>query len=165
MIRSLAATWWLCLALLLAASHAHADQPTEESLDWDCWIQESSNNPASISCIRDRGNLVPQPSDNMEDELEQLLLDNIHYRIHSGDTSELGLYISEYIEVFRRGSIWSIDTHEAPYDSSWEEGRPQILVRTLLCPGHMPCKVTIKRPDEPFPPPQAAKPPRKKKRL
>jgi len=160
-MRKKALTGWLALVLLLAASHVCAGQATEKSLDWDCWIQEDNSNPVSISCIRDRGSLAPQPSDELEDNVEELLLEHIHYRIHSGDTSELGKFISDYVEVFQRGSIWSIDIHSAPYDSSWEEGRPQILVRTLLCPGHLPCTVTIKRPPAPPPPPL---PQRKKKR-
>lgn len=153
---------WLGIALLLAASHARAEPAAEKSLGWDCWIQEDNSNPVSISCIRDRGSLAPQPSGEPEDDLEELLLEHIHYRIHSGDTSELGLFISKYVEVFRRDSIWSIDIHSAPYDSSWDEGRPQMLVRTLLCPGHLPCTVNIKRPATPPPQPQA-KPQRRKK--
>jgi hypothetical protein len=150
---------WLAVLLFLMVSPASAEVSAEQSLDWDCWIQEENSNPVSISCIRDRGDLA-HTHENVEDDLEDLLLDHIHHQIHNGDTGELGNLISKNIKVFRNGAIWSIDIHLAPFASSWEEGRPQMLVRTLLCPGHLPCKVNIKQPAEPPPDPV----PQKKKK-
>ncbi|MEO8332713.1 MAG: hypothetical protein ABI479_09790 [Gallionella sp.] len=137
---------WLTVLLLFAAGCACAEPSAEKSLDWDCWIQADNNSPVSINCIRDRGSLLPQPSEEPEDDLEELLLDNIHYRLHSGSTAELGEFISNTVKVFRKGSIWHIDIHSVPNKSSWEEGRPQMLVRMLLCPGHLPCTVKFNQP-------------------
>lgn len=140
--------WRVAMAitlLLLWGGNACAEESSEVSLDWDCWIQVE-NNPVSISCIRDRGSLAQQPTEDQEAILENLLLDHIHHMIHAENTSGLGQFISKNVSAFREGSFWNIFIYTVPYDDSWINEHPQILVRALLCPGHLLCTVNIQRP-------------------
>jgi hypothetical protein len=139
-----------------AAASAQA-QPPEPGYAWDCWVTQEPS--TQISCIRDRGEPQLHPSDRLEDEdLEEILLDHIHYRLHNDeDMAALSELVNSNFKVFQRGSIWSITLHTPPYESSWQEGRPQMLVRSLLCPGHLPCTVTIKGAPQAAPPQKTLK--------
>jgi hypothetical protein len=43
------------------------------------------------------------------------------------------------------GEVWNIRIFTDPYDSSWEEKRPQTLVNAVLCPVDMSCTVIFTR--------------------
>ena len=46
--------------------------------------------------------------------------------------------------VLREGDVWTIRIFSQPYEDSWRRGRPQQLVRNLLCPPRTPCQVHFK---------------------
>lgn len=119
----------------------------QDSLYWDCWIEDNQVDPTSINCIRDFDSPVFLPAESgSKAAIEEVLLKHIHEQIHAGHTAELGMFISRNVEVFGRDSIWGISIYSEPYESSWEEARPETLVRALLCPGNVECTVMINRP-------------------
>ncbi|MBI2313305.1 MAG: hypothetical protein HYU77_12475 [Betaproteobacteria bacterium] len=128
--------------LLAFAAGTPAQTPETKLLPWDCWV--GAEIPVTIRCIQDRDNLLR--AEEFTSDLEALLLDHIHSRIHSGDTSELDRFVRDNTRVFREGSIWTIQIHNFPYESSWVEERPQRLVRAVLCPPGYDCPVLLRKP-------------------
>lgn len=129
-------------AVFLSAPETQAQTaPETKVLAWDCWI--GAEEPVKIRCIRCRDKLPPSDTD---DDLESALLEHIHSRIHSGQTSELDRFVRQNAPVFLDTSIWTIFIHTLPYDSSWQEQRPQRLVRAVLCPQGYECPVLLRRP-------------------
>lgn len=110
-------------------------------LAWDCWI--GAEGTVKIRCIRCRDKLPPS---DLDDDLESVLLEHIHGRIHSGQTSELDRFVQQNAQVFRETSLWTILIYSLPYDSSWLEQRPQRLVKAVLCPQGYECPVLLRRP-------------------
>lgn len=75
-----------------------------------------------------------------DEDLEEMLLDHIHYRLHNDeDTAAPSGLVNSGFTVFQRDPIWNITIHTPPYESSWQEGRPQMLARSPLCPGYLSC--------------------------
>lgn len=118
-----------------------------DALYWDCWIDEGESTPTSINCIRDPDSPGYKPREDSKDRLEESLIAHIHDQLHAGKTTDLGKFISNNIQVFRRDSVWGISIYSEPYDSSWDEERPETLVRAILCPSNIPCTVLIIRPN------------------
>lgn len=139
--RSLLVTMAVVFLSLSAPETQAQTAPETKVLAWDCWI--GTEETVKIRCIRDRDNLPPSDTD---DDLESALLEHIHSRIHSGQTSELDRFVQQNAHVFRETSIWTIIIHSLPYDSSWLEQRPQRLVRAALCPQGYECPVLLRRP-------------------
>ncbi len=108
----------------------------------DCWIGQDGT-PLRIHyirCIADRDLAHPE----LDDEALELLLDQLHRELHqmSGESAER-LYRSK-IDLLRESrSIWSIRIYSFPYEWSWADGRPQRLVRAVLCPNGVDCRITV----------------------
>jgi hypothetical protein len=131
-----AAPWWLPSAL------GQAPAPTPGAkLAWDCWV--SSGSVVSIRCIAAREGM--EPADPALDTSETVLLDHVHNLIHSGRGIEVDGVVLANIDVFRRGSIWTIRVWNYPVESSWIEDRPARLVRAALCPSGTACEVFVSR--------------------
>lgn len=113
---------------------------------WDCWVEENNAEPTSINCIRDPDSPNYKPPGDGKADGEEALIEHIHNKIHGGDTTNLGRFIRDNVKVFHRDSIWGIYIFSEPYDTSWDEERPETLVRALLCPGKVECVVMINRP-------------------
>lgn len=130
------------LLLSLPAAETQAQTASEAKvLAWDCWI--GAEGIVKIRCILCRDKLPPS---DLDDDLESALLEHIHSRIHSGQTSELDRLVQQNAQIFRDTSLWTIFIHSLPYDSSWLEQRPQRLVRAVLCPQGYECPVLLPRP-------------------
>lgn len=135
----------LCLmVVLISPSHAIAEEAV--GFYWDCWIEEGESAPTSINCIRDPDSPNYKPAEDSKGGQEEALIAHIHDQLHAGNTTDLGKFIRNNVQVFRRDSVWGISIYSEPYDSSWDEGRPETLVRAILCPGNVPCTVLIIRP-------------------
>lgn len=139
-------TAFVVISLLMTISPRVAAAGTD-SIYWDCWIEDNNVDPTSINCIRDFDSPVYKPAQGgSKAELEEVLLKHIHEQIHAGNTTEIGKFIRSNVEVFGRNSIWGISIYSEPYETSWDEGRPETLVRALLCPRNVACTVMINRP-------------------
>lgn len=108
----------------------------------DCWIGlDGGRAPVNyIRCIIDRD--LPHP------ELANLrldaFLDSLHAELHqkSGADAER-LYKANLSLVKEAPAVWSIRIISYPYEWSWDEGRPQQLVRAVLCPADTACTVNV----------------------
>lgn len=142
------------LALLLSAlSVFNSASQAQELLDpppvdndhmWDCWI--STDDAAVVTyfirCIRDREVAPPEPP---PDSVQGVLLDLIHERIHLGQTEALDVDLAAGRLEEVLSHIWRIRIHQYPYEESWEQERPQLLVQSLLCSSTPDCLVLLYR--------------------
>lgn len=135
---------WLALtaAVLLALSAGARAQTSPSAVSWDCWV--SLSEAIAIRCIAAREGIPP--ADPALDDMQTVLLDHIHTLIHAGSTVAIDGIVANNLEVFKDGSIWTIRIWNIPYDSSWAEDRPTRLVRAVLCPRDVACKVMVTRP-------------------
>lgn len=131
----------LCLAP--AAAYPQAAPEDVPQIDWLCWITPAAE--VSIRCVRDPD--VPAPPDDQEDTDNVILLEQIHSDFYRGASSrELEEFFRSGYWIFKRGDYWIIPIYQEPDDSSWQEGRPERLVRAALCPRNATCIVRIRRP-------------------
>lgn len=141
----------LALTLLLAMPAVpHAQQEARPVLAFDCWISsEDAYAPIHyIACIEDRGD-APAADDAL-DSPETVVLDTIHRLLHSGTGSELAQYVGANAATLRNGEIRKIRIFTYPSAWSWDDERPQLLVR-LLCPDGYDCPVFFRRGEHPPP--------------
>lgn len=140
---------------LLVAIHAtpQAQEAPRPQLALDCWItSEDAYAPVYfIACIEDRQELAP--ADDALDAPQIVALDTIHRLLHQGPLPELDLYVRQSATVLQPGDIRKIRIFSYPSQLSWDEGRPQILVRNL-CPEGYDCPIFIRRTIQPPAPAQ-----------
>lgn len=132
----LAATWW--------AVPGPAQSRDIVELSWDCWVDDSARF-VEIRCIHDRDDVVTDESTSQE--RREMLLDHIHRMIHGGNEGELDSLVARNWHVLNDDDLWSIVIFSPPYPSSWEERKPEKLVRSLLCPGAVECRVFMRKPE------------------
>lgn len=135
----------LCAAGMLAAPRAapghELGPPVSQALAWDCWV-DASGDHTKLRCIVDLDGTQPQ---EVEPALEHRLLHQIHDMIHGSDDEDaLNRLLDRNWDVLREGDVWTIRIFTTPYEDSWSAGRPQELVRSLLCPPHTPCRIHFK---------------------
>jgi hypothetical protein len=136
-------------ALAGAAAPAGAQEllenpPAGNDHVWDCWVSQDWTPAATylIRCIHDRDVPPPEPA---PDSPEAILLDHVHELIHQGDSLQLDAEVRYGLLTELAGHVWQIRIHQYPYEESWKEGRPQMLVQRLLCPSTPDCPVMIQR--------------------
>lgn len=138
--------WPLLVAAFSAASLALAQTLEEPAPDagFDCWIGNSGG-PYFIyyiRCIVDR-DMVPAPS---PDTRFDAVLEQLHRELHDGSsTSVEKMFQSNIGRIKESGGVWNIPIYSYPAEWSWEEGRPERLVRAGLCPPDRNCSVFIHR--------------------
>jgi hypothetical protein len=111
---------------------------------WDCWVEPGEG--GGIRCIADRDWPLPLPEEYTDDdESAEVLLELVHDYLHRGKPRRAGELVQERIHLLRRGDLWSIRLSAPPFETSWEEARPQQLVRALLCPPRTECAVRFHR--------------------
>lgn len=128
-----------------AAGELLEPPPADNDHVWDCWIsQEFAPKAASylIRCIRDRDVAPPEPP---PDSPEAILLDHVHDLIHQGDSLQLDAEILHGLATELTSHLWQIRIHQYPYEESWRDGRPHLLVQNLLCATTPDCRVLIQR--------------------
>jgi hypothetical protein len=134
----------LCLLLGFATAPALAqttDGPPAE-VGFDCWI--GTEGPpfhlTYIRCISDRE--LPHPE--LADARLNDFLDRLHREFHDKSGKAAEQMYKANIELVRESrSVWNIRIYSYPYELSWAEGRPQQLVRAVLCPKDIPCTVVL----------------------
>ena len=132
------------LPLLVALAPARAEELPAPTLPFDCWmtVGDVYHQTYFIFCIRDRTGLPDRPPE--AGAVNELVLDEIHRRVHEGTREELDSYVAANILLLERGDLWRIRTISYPTESSWQEERPQTLVR-MLCPNGYDCPVHFRR--------------------
>jgi hypothetical protein len=131
----------LCLAGVLAAPAHELGAPVSRAIAWDCWV-DGSGESTKVRCIVDLGGT---PAEEFEPALEHMVLHQIHEMIHGPeDVQDLNRLLDRNWHVLREGDVWTIRIFSQPYEDSWRRGRPQQLVRNLLCPPRTPCRVHFK---------------------
>lgn len=111
---------------------------------FDCWVGYDGKPyfTSYIRCIADRDLPQAAPLDPESD----LLLDLLHRELHTRSGAEAERTMKAHMELVREArAVWSIRIHSYPYEWSWNEGRPEQLVRAVLCPKNVPCAVMIRQ--------------------
>lgn len=131
--------------LLPAAPVFCQDAPrAPSSVGFDCWVGRDGKPFFTnyIRCIADRD--LPQAV--QPDPESELILDLLHRELHTRSGADAEKTMKAHIELVRETrAVWSIRIHSYPYEWSWQEGRPEQLVRSVLCPNDVPCTVMIRQ--------------------
>jgi hypothetical protein len=140
MKRGLKVLW---LLTTLGAATSLAQTPADSAqMGLDCWIgqEERQLQAHYIRCIADRD--LPHPV--LDDETLELLLDELHREFHQGSGAAAERLYRSKLELVRESrSLWNIRIFSYPYEWSWADGRPQRLVRAMLCPSGTACQVNV----------------------
>lgn len=134
------------MGLLLPAAPAFGQEalPATSSVGFDCWVGRDGKPFYTnyIRCIADRD--LPQTA--QPDPESELILDLLHRELHTRSGADAEKTMKAHIELVRETrAVWSIRIHSYPYEWSWQEGRPEQLVRSVLCPNDVPCTVMIRQ--------------------
>lgn len=138
---------FILLTALLAASVALAQVPAEAvaNAGFDCWIGNDGQPFFTyfIRCIADRDIAPPAATDTRFD----VVLDRLHHELHDGSSATAEQTLKSNIALIKEsGGVWNIRIYSYPPDWSWQEGRPEQLVRAVLCPADGGnCPVFIRR--------------------
>lgn len=133
-------------ALLLVAATAFGQTVGEPvpGIGLHCWLG-SDGAPffaRKIRCIADRELRLEE----LPDLQSPTIVDLLHRELHFGSAASTERMFKAYIERVREsGEVWNIRIFNEPYDSSWEQRRPQQLVNAVLCPRDMTCTVMFTR--------------------
>lgn len=134
------------LAILCAAATAFGQTtaaPTPE-VGFHCWVGTDGAPlfTRRIRCIADRELRLEE----MPDMESPNIIDLLHRELHFGSGVSTEKLFKANIERVRESrEVWNIRIFSDPYDSSWEERRPQQLVNAVLCPRDTTCAVMFSR--------------------
>lgn len=133
-------------AILFAAASAFGQTAGEPvpGVAFHCWIGTDGAPlfTRRIRCIADRELRLEE----MPDMESPNIIDILHRELHYGSGVSAEKIFKANIERVRETSeVWSIRIFTDPYDSSWEERRPQKLVNAALCPTTATCTVMFTR--------------------
>lgn len=133
--------------VMLSAVALAFGQTAEESsttTGFDCWI--GSNGPPYetrfIRCMADRDLPHIKLSNAQSEEVMHLL----HQEFHGKSGAAAETMFKANIELIRMSpSVWNIRIFSYPSDWSWQEGMPERLVRSVLCPSTGICSVVVRK--------------------
>ncbi|HEX4942957.1 MAG TPA: hypothetical protein VFV55_01315 [Usitatibacteraceae bacterium] len=107
---------------------------------WDCWIDPGEG--GGIRCIADRDVPLPLPDEfTDDDEAAEVLLELLHDYLHRAMPQRASQLVRERYYLLRRDDLWTIRLSSPPFETSWSDERPQLLVRSLLCRGAPGCPI------------------------
>lgn len=134
------------LPLLFAAATAFGQTAAAPPavVGFHCWIGTDGAPlyTRRIRCIADRELRLEE----MPDLESPNIVDLLHRELHFGSgVSTEKLFKANVERVRESREVWNIRIFTDPYDSSWEEQRPQQLVNAVLCPRDLTCTVTFTR--------------------
>ena len=137
----------ICIfAILFAAATAFGQTAgdTYTGVGFHCWIGTDGAPlfTRRIRCIADRELRLEE----LPDLESPTIVDILHRELHFGSGVSTEKVFKANIERVREsGEVWNIRIFTDPYDSSWEERRPQQLVNAVLCPRDLTCTVMFTR--------------------
>ncbi len=134
------------LAIIFATATAFAQTAAvpSPSVGLHCWIGTDGAPlfTRRIRCIADR----ELRFEELPDLESPNIIDILHRELHFGSGVSAERVFKANIERIREtGEVWNIRIFTDPYDSSWEERRPQQLVNAVLCPIDTICAVMFTR--------------------
>ncbi|MBI5108199.1 MAG: hypothetical protein HZA62_05580 [Rhodocyclales bacterium] len=132
----------LLLLLLVGNALAQTAPAPARPVGLDCWVGQDGPPLFTnfIRCMVDRD--LPYPV--LADERLDAFLTQLHQELHGKSGADAERMYKANIELVRESiSIWNIRIFTFPYEWSWQEGRPQQLVRSVLCPRDVPCRVNV----------------------
>ncbi|MBI5658394.1 MAG: hypothetical protein HZC43_02345 [Nitrosomonadales bacterium] len=133
---------------------SHLRQATEDNPEALLW----NLRPDATGMPEDMAGQLPQATsggsgrfpqaapDEPEDEMEAGVLDQIYNKILAGDTARLDDLVEKHSSDLRKDSVWAINIHTLPLDSSWLENRPARIVKSALCRRQPSCSVILREP-------------------
>jgi hypothetical protein len=127
---------------LLAGSALAQTASTTNVVGLDCWVGQDGPplHTNFIRCMVDRD--LPYPM--LVDERLDSFLTDLHKELHGKSGADAERMYKANIQLVREtSSIWNIRIFSFPYEWSWQEGRPQQLVRSVLCPRDVSCVVNV----------------------
>lgn len=127
---------------LLAGSALAQTASTSNVVGLDCWVGQDGPplHTNFIRCMVDRD--LPYPT--LVDERLDAFLTDLHKELHGKSGADAERMYKANIQLVREtSSIWNIRIFTFPYEWSWQEGRPQQLVRSVLCPRDVSCVVNV----------------------
>lgn len=134
------------VAVLFTAVSVLGQTNTDPSpgVGFHCWIGTDGAPlfTRRIRCIADRVLRLEEMPDMESPDIIDLLHRELHFG--SGVTTEK-VYKANIERVRESGKVWSIRIFTDPYDTSWEDQRPQKLVNAVLCPTEETCTVMFSR--------------------
>ena len=132
-----------CLAALATPPVAAEDTPSATA--FDCWISPEGSRFQTeyIRCIEDRDR-APAGTQPVDPEVVQAL-DDVHHAFHHDSVPTLDALVASHGEIVRNGHYWKIRIISYPSEWSWQDGRPQELVRTTVCHDSPECAVNFRR--------------------
>lgn len=133
----------LLLLATLAGSPGFAQTMAEPAqMGLDCWIglEGGASQINYIRCIVDRD--LPHPE--LANQRLDAFLESLHNELHGKSGADAERMYKANLSLTREArSVWSIRIVSYPYEWSWEEGLPQKLVRAVLCPADISCRVIV----------------------
>lgn len=130
------------LLLLLAGPALAQTAAPSNVVGLDCWVGQDGPplHTNFIRCMVDRD--LPYPT--LANERLDAFLTELHKELHGKSGADAERMYKANIELVRETiSIWNIRIFTFPYEWSWQEGRPQQLVRSVLCPRDVSCVVNV----------------------
>lgn len=135
----------LAFAMLLFGAGVASAQTTASTsplIGLDCWVGQDGPpyHTNFIRCMVDRD--LPHPE--LVDQRLDTFLEDLHKELHEKSGADAERMYKANVQLVRESqSIWNIRIISYPYEWSWTEGRPQQLVRSVLCPRDYTCLVTV----------------------
>ncbi|MDP2133018.1 MAG: hypothetical protein Q8J99_05350 [Sulfuritalea sp.] len=134
---------FLGVFLTAASVRAQTTDVPPAGVGFDCWVGHDGKPFFTnyIRCIADRD--LPHPE--LVNQQSETFLHLLHQELHAKSGADAEAMMKANIELVRETrSIWNIRIHSYPYEWSWREGRPEQLVRAVLCPADLPCTVLVR---------------------
>lgn len=131
----------LCSAATVLGQTIAAPSP---GVAFHCWLGADGAPyfARKIRCFTDRELRLEE----MPDMASPTIIDILHRELHFGSAAAAEKIFKANIKrVQESAEVWVIRIFNEPYESSWEEGRPQRLVNAVLCPRDTTCTVMFTR--------------------
>ncbi|HEY3326594.1 MAG TPA: hypothetical protein VGK14_05420, partial [Novimethylophilus sp.] len=132
-----------CFCLVaLPVQAAPAQQQASRATSWLCWIVSAET--FYIRCVLDTDSREwREPETNAGDHE---IMEQFRARFDAGaGREELEHLFQLFGDKFEFANFWFIPVYNEPYETSWQEERPQQLVRAYLCTGDAGCRVRFQR--------------------
>ena len=128
---------FFCLALPVQAEPVQADR---REVSWLCWVV--SIETFYIRCALDVDSYAPWKQQKNDAADSRKVWNELLASFDAGASREEleALFQSNrnHLDIV---NFWVIPIYNEPYETSWQEGRPQKLVRTHLCPTGTACRI------------------------
>ena len=144
MMKSLLSIGIFSILFTAATAYGQTAAAPSAGVGFHCWVGTDGAPlfTRRIRCIADRELRLEE----MPDMESPNIVDLLHRELHFGSGVSTEKVFKANIERVREsGEVWNIRIFTDPYDASWDERRPQLLVNAVLCPRETTCNVMFTR--------------------